>query len=142
MKNSGYIRLLVCVLLVGLAAASASAQSMKVNVPFDFRIGDTALAAGIYSVEQATSHTNPNVLLLRSADRSIRKLSMGIRVEKVGAVQQPSLVFHKYGNRYFLSQVWLNAGNAGTEIRKGNLERELAMGGSSPEIATVIAEAR
>lgn len=142
MKKHGYVRLLVGVLLIGLAAVSADAQSMKVNIPFDFSVGNTALPAGTYSVQQAIPHANANVLVLRRTDGSAQALSMGTRLETITAVKGPQLVFHKYGNRYFLSQVWLKGGNAGAEIREGTLERELAKGGSSAIVATVIADAR
>jgi hypothetical protein len=143
MKKHGYIRLLVCALLIGLAAASAHAQSaMKVNVPFDFTVGDKTLQAGQYSVEQALPQANPNALRIRKIESNGQTLSLGIGMESPANVKPARLVFRKYGNHYFLAQVWLSAGNSGTEIRKGSLERELARGGSMVEETTILAELR
>ena len=141
MKKHGYISLLICGLLVGLAvSAQAQSKTRTFNVPFDFTIGTTLLRAGHYTVQQAIPDANPQALSFRSANGSAPAVSMGIRLEAVNTVQQPKLVFRKYGDRCFLSQVWLSAGDSGTEIRQGKLERELARGGASPRTATVIAD--
>jgi hypothetical protein len=132
--------LLICGLLVGLAVSAEAESKMNVNVPFDFTIGTTLLRAGHYTVQQTIPDANPQVLSFRSANGSAQAVSMGIRLEAVNTVQQPKLVFRKYGDRYFLSQIWLSAGDSGTEIRQGKLERELARGGASPRTATVAAD--
>src|SRR5207244_6047829 len=36
------------------------------------------------------------------------------------------LVFHRYGNRYFLYQIWVRGENRGRELPQTRLERELA----------------
>jgi hypothetical protein len=139
MKKHGYVSLLACVLLIGLAATSAQAQStMKVDVPFDFSIGNMSLQSGQYTVTQASPDANPEALLFRSADGNAQAVTLGIRMESIKAVEQPKLVFRKYGSHYFLSQVWLRAGDSGSEIRKGSLERELARRGTAPEVAAIV----
>ena len=139
MKNNRFASLLVCGLLIGLAATSAQAQSpMKVNVPFDFTIVDTHLAAGQYTIVQASPQANPRALMVRNQDGIVRALSMGIRLESL-KVNEPKLVFRKYGNKYFLAEVWLSTGDAGTEIRKGSHERELAQTKTTAETVIVAA---
>ena len=139
MKTNRFASLLVCGLLIGLAATSAHAQSpMKVNVPFDFTIVDTHLSAGQYTIVQASPQANPRALMLRNADGIVRALSMGIRLESL-KVNEPKLVFRKYGNKYFLSEVWLSAGDSGTEIRKGSHERELAQTNKTTAESVIVA---
>jgi len=142
MKVNGYVRSFVAVSLIGLAAALADAQTVKVKVPFDFNVGNTSLQAGDYFVHKAIPHANPNVLQFRDSAGRTLALSMGTQVETINPVKEPKLVFHKYGNRYFLTQVWLDAGSAGTEIGKGKLELELAKSESASTVATIAGDAR
>lgn len=143
MKKHGYKSFLIWGLLIGLAATSAQAQSkIKVNVPFDFTIGDRLLQAGEYTVQPASPNVTSEVLLFRNGEGSPRAVTMGIRIEPNSKVTQAKLVFHRYGESYFLSQVWMNAGDAGSEIRAGSHERELARNGTGPTLAAVMAELR
>jgi hypothetical protein len=144
MKKHGYTRLLMCGLLIGLAAASANAQStIKVNVPFDFTIGTNLLEAGEYTVQPASAAVGSEVLALRDAAGNSRFVMMGIRREPNSKDKQPKLVFHRYGDLYFLSQVWLSAGEAGVEIRPGSHERELLASQSTvAEGVTIVAQKR
>lgn len=140
MKINGFVRSFVAVSLIGLAAALADAQTVKVRVPFDFNVGNTSLQAGDYFVHKAIPHANPNVLQFRDSLGRTLALSMGNRLETINPVKVPKLVFRKYGNRYFLSQVWLDS--AGTEIGKGKLELELAKSETASTVATIVGDAR
>ncbi len=91
-----------------LAIASVSAQtprSVEVNIPFDFSAGKTTLKAGAYIIRR----TAGNALMIRSTDgkKSVlvnAPLTIGSRDSRSGE----RLVFNRYGNQYFLSQVWLS----------------------------------
>jgi hypothetical protein len=90
-----------------LAIASAQAQTpsrAEVNIPFDFSAGTAKLKAGVYTVKRMTG----NALAIRSADGKTTALvnaplTLGSRDSKAGQ----RLVFNKYGDEYFLSQIWL-----------------------------------
>ena len=92
-----------------LAIAEVQAQTAtrgEVNLPFDFTAGSATLKAGRYSIKKM----NGNVISFRSAEGSRKvlvdaPLAVGARASKSGA----RLVFNRYGDLYFLSQVWLNA---------------------------------
>jgi hypothetical protein len=91
-----------------LAIASVKTQTpsrVEVNVPFDFSAGKATLKAGSYSIKRNSA----NLLTIRSADGKTTAvvnapLTIGSRESKAGE----RLVFNHYGDRYFLSQVWLN----------------------------------
>ena len=143
MKKHAYVSLLVCGLLVGLAASAQAQSNIKVNVPFNFTIGTTLLQAGEYTVQQASPHAASEVLLFRDAAGESRAVMMGIRVEPSSKDTVPKLVFHRYGDIYFLSQVWLNGGDSGSELRPGSHERELlASKSTASEGVTVLAQGR
>ena len=48
------------------------------------------------------------------------------------------LVFHRYGNRYFLYQIWVEGNNRGRELPRTPSEKELASNGR-PTLVAVLA---
>jgi len=141
MKKHVYASLLICGLLVGMTASAQAQSRIKVNVPFDFTIGTTLLEAGEYTVKPASA-SGSEVLTLTDAAGVSRFVMMGIRIEPSSKDTQAKMVFHRYGDAYFLSQVWLNAGDAGVEIRRGSHERELASKQAPAEGVAVLAQGR
>lgn len=111
-------------LYVSLAATAGSAQSNRMlvaNVPFDFQVGGKILPAGAYSVRQIT--TSGAGLLIRNEEgrEAIMVLSNSAQENKSA---QSRLVFHRYGDQYFLATVWGPEG-AGREILESRRERSL-----------------
>jgi hypothetical protein len=111
-------------LFVTLAAGSVYAQSamrLKVNIPFEFSVGNEALPAGEYTVRQRFQ----GHLVIQSADGSATKTfpTIGARASKTP--NKSSLVFHRYGDEYFLSRIWTTGDNTGHELFKSRAEREL-----------------
>ena len=90
--------------LASLAAASgafAQDSGAQVNVPFAFSVSNTTLPAGQYRVIANSSQT----ILIRAVDQPrLAALSTFIAYEQARS-GDCNLVFHKYGERYFLNQV-------------------------------------
>jgi hypothetical protein len=138
------IDVLVLGLLVALAAGSAQAQSpiARAHVPFDFVVGDTRLPAGQYTIASAAPDVAPELLLFRDAKGRVREVTMSTRMEPNSNSKEAKLIFHRYGARHFLSQVWLTAGESGCDVRKGSQEKELAERGAGVQTAILLASAR
>jgi hypothetical protein len=116
-------------LFVTLAAASVYAQSdmsLKVNIPFEFSVGHQVLPAGEYTVRNMVL----GVLVIRSVDcRASQTFStMGTIASKTP--NESSLVFHRYGDEYFLSTIWTTGNDTGHELFKSRAEREIIRGSS------------
>jgi len=112
---------------------------LLVNIPFEFTAGRMALPAGEYRVEKWT--TDSVTLLIQRTD-----LSAGTFVQSNPTVanakqMQSKLVFHRYGNRYFLSQVWVAGSSRGRELPKSAREKEqaLAARNESQDEVTILA---
>ena len=109
-----------------LAAASISAQGphrLTVQVPFGFHVGSSMLPSGEYTVDTDVA---PGVVRLRSADSKSAVMIISMAVQAPAASDRGKLVFHKYGDEYFLSQVWKPGTNSGCELRKSRREIEVA----------------
>ena len=109
------------VLGISLMLAQSSAAG-KADIPFGFYVRDAALPAGSYTVREAKS---PGIVQIMNNDtgKSILVMAPG---NHSGNTADSKLVFHKYGDRYFLSELWLD-GAAGVDcVSMGKLEREVS----------------
>ena len=132
----GMTMLLMVVALAFVTAVASNAQSAA-NVPFEFMAGNKSLPAGHYSVSNSTS--GGEIVRIRAAKNETSVFSLTMRVNKGTAVEESKLVFHRYGNRYFLAEIW-RAGEAdGQKLLKSReekaIEREWASITSKSEFA-------
>jgi hypothetical protein len=97
---------------------------MVVNIPFDFVAGNSKLPAGEYSVK-TSGPTNTLILIARSDSAASAFIATNAAVASEPKTES-NLIFNRYGDRYFLSQVW-TAGNAcGRQLLKSTREKEMA----------------
>ena len=107
---------------LSLAATSLVAQSkplIKVNVPFNFVAGAKTLPAGEYQV-----HTErPNVVLIQSMDSKSNMNLTAHSAEDRKMDGVAALRFNRYGDRYFLSEIWTGS-DVGRQLPKSRAEKE------------------
>ncbi len=118
---------LVSLLTLLLVAGSAIAQTVHVrgNIPFNFAVGSKTFPAGTYDIRTISSGDNRTLLLQsRDADASIMVNSNA--AETLEPANKTKLVFNQYGNRYFLSQIWVNGSTLGRQLPKSSREKEIA----------------
>jgi hypothetical protein len=120
-------------LVTGLAAVAALAivapvhaqQDFRViaRVPFAFAVGNTNLPRDTYRLSRMNGH--PDMLLLRGERTGAFVRGNEERVPRDGA--PPSLLFHRYGDQYFLRQIrW--EGAARLDLPETKAERDAAEG--------------
>ncbi len=116
---------IVLVLASTLAAAgSSSAQEMvvKATVPFNFTVRDHTLPAGTYRI--SSPFNSANVLALSNRDKNAYLLTMG-RAYQANPKHADVLVFHKYGNQYFLSQIRSKQGSINIDLPVTKAEKRV-----------------
>lgn len=125
--------------------AQTSGRNIKADIPFDFVVGSKTLAAGEYSVGQLPSHST-DAVLVRSSNGDHNAFRIANEISANAPKQKTSLIFQRYGNTYYLSQVWIAGSAEGRELLKSKSERaasrELAKNpsdGNKPEIVTIVA---
>ena len=99
-------------------------ESLAVNIPFDFVAGNMQLPAGEYMVKvSAPTHT----LILISRKDSTASGFVNTNAAVSSEPQSESkLVFNRYGDRYFLSQVWTEGNSQGRQLLKSAREKEMS----------------
>jgi hypothetical protein len=118
------------------AQMRSSQQLMKVNIPFVFSAEDHALPEGEYLVLTVTP------------ERSIRIVSIDGKHSAIvntlpNYASEPSpnsrLVFHRYGDVYFLVQVWTAGQNVGRNPLSSKKAMEIARSGVAQQTFTILA---
>lgn len=120
------ITMLTMIVAIALATAvvSANAQSSRMvvsNVPFEFVVGDKTLPSGEYRINLALG----NALTIRTADANAAAMRLTNEIQPRRNKTHARLVFHRYGNRYFLAEVWSGAGDTGRQLLKSRQERAI-----------------
>lgn len=116
------------------AAFGQAGELVTADVPFAFQVNNNAFPAGKYRV---TSGSGQAALLVQSIDFKQAVFSFSNAVQGTKTWEAPRLVFRRYGDRYFLSQVWLPGSDRGRELPIRASERAVARNWAKPGTETV-----
>jgi hypothetical protein len=124
------IRAALVVAAVALASQSpvlhAQDQTLRsqVNVPFAFEVGSVRFAPGAYTLASPREH------VLSIQGPSGTALAMNQRETSLSPATESKVVFYRYGDRYFLREVWvkgetdhLRCSESKAEHRVRNIQR-------------------
>jgi hypothetical protein len=142
MKQRTLSSLTMLSLLLMLTVVTVSAQSESsgvIKIPFNFVIGQKILPAGEYTI-RPNRISSKTVWRVQGNDAHAGAFFLTVPVWARETQEKTKLVFHKYGNQYFLSQIWIPGDNSGRELSMPRLERELAK--NTPERSKVSLTAR
>jgi hypothetical protein len=125
MKHRTRILMLTLTLLPMLGAAQTPLGDTKIvaQVPFDFVIGSKIVPAGQLSVQRLAPEND--TLAMRNRKANVNMLANFERVEAKKPATTDALVFHKYGNRYFLWEVKLEGSQTMYRLPESRAEAEL-----------------
>ncbi len=104
MKNTACKTLIALALvLLALSPAYAQKSSATVNIPFTFSVDDVRLPAGEYII----SSPSERVVTIQHVGGPEAKTTMTNNGSATKSDGRAKLVFHKYGNAYFLAAAWM-----------------------------------
>jgi len=107
--------------LMGSALLAASYDNGTAEIPFDFQIQDRAMPAGTYTVSRADEHGMLNMRNVATGQATF----VNAPADEYGKAGDGKIVFRKYGDRYFLAQVWFEGRSVGQGTSLGKDEKEL-----------------
>ena len=107
-------------LVLALAVNTFAQEKSTADVPFAFAVDQTWMSAGHYTITQVSDR----ILQVRNDDTKATVSIIALQEEKVTA-KQPQMVFHKYGDRYILAEVWNAKGGQGLELPASKMENEM-----------------
>ena len=108
-------------LLLAFSVVPGQAQDqprMKATIPFTFVVGSKELKAGEYLVLQVGSPGSQS-LQFRGEDGDVQQTAFTVPVETNKIGNHEGLVFHRYGDQYFRSQVWFGGGRTAANSSLG-----------------------
>jgi len=101
---------------------SSSNQQLIADIPFAFSAGSRTLPAGKYTVRVTNPASDQKVVQIRSLDGN-KGAVLQMQPVNGKAKDGARLVFHRYGDRYFLAQAWTAADSIGMEAPPSRTER-------------------
>ena len=116
MKNNRGLAMILG-LVISLFSGMTFAQSssvIKVNIPFDFKVGDKTLPAGQYSVIEPLQH----LVQLRDGDGHVIASTLTGGVESKFQPAKSHLSFNVVDGEHVLAQVWREGNQIGEQLRR------------------------
>jgi hypothetical protein len=86
--------------LVTAGGAMAQGRAVRATVPFDFTVGDKLLPAGSYEITEPSN----GIIEVQNRDKHVAMLAT-TTYDSHESRKGGKLVFDKYGDQYFLSEV-------------------------------------
>jgi len=117
MKHFTATALFALASLVSVGNMPAQSHSVQANVPFDFTVGGKMLPSGTYVITSETS----NVIVIRNRETNAAALSTtyGAGDRK----KDRELVFNRYGDQYFLSEILCSSIDMRLQIPTSKVEK-------------------
>jgi len=113
-----------------IRARAQVVDTIVADVPFGFTIRDHTLPAGSYTIRRVDSQ--PGTMEIRDADGERVLMFLTGSAQAAKEPRQTELVFDRFGDRYFLSEIFEEGNSAGAQVPKSRAERSI-----EKEIATV-----
>jgi len=130
--------------VLSLVAATAQAQlpgmAIRATIPFDFIVRGRTLPAGSYEIRRVTDESLD--LLIRNVDDKHDKAMFGTEPVYMNRIPGKNvLVFNRYGDAYFLSEVETASDQTARKLfpsrKERHLQQQMAKNLVAPETVTV-----
>jgi hypothetical protein len=123
MKSTFATALLTAASLMAPAGAFAQNQQ-QATIPFDFTVGQRLLPAGTYAIV----HVGPNLISVRGWKGEELVGAMTLITPTAEIRKNPDrLIFHKYGDQYFLSEIRGELGESTGKVGTSKLEQRFQL---------------
>src|SRR5258705_11416264 len=119
---------LVSMFTLCAAVVSANAQlsnPIRARIPFDFNVGDKKLRAGEFTFSRLSGLSDSKLMSVSSADASAHVFQSTFGAQVLTPKNKSTLVFHKYGDQYFLEQIWSGGEQEGMQVPESRSERTI-----------------
>jgi hypothetical protein len=104
-----------------VVANGQSSTRVYAQIPFDFVVGDKTLSAGRYSV--STEMQDHSALRVRNMKANSAAVRLSDQIQSRSSKNNARLVFHRYGQTYFLAEVWQGGSSSGWSLHPSKAER-------------------
>jgi hypothetical protein len=114
------------------AAHAQIVGDLEANIPFQFHAGNVKLPAGKYRIRML-DNSDLTLMEISSVDGSTSAL---FQVRETEASSQPAkseLIFNKYGDRYFLADLFDEGNPSGSQVVESRYEQRISEQGATAQ---------
>lgn len=123
MKTFRIFTMLTLTLMMITATALAQApEKITVHTPFEFTVANKTMPAGNYIIRSLS----PSRLLIRSEDGREAVIASVFAVQAKKTPTESQLIFARYGDQYFLYQVFVPGTDTGRQLPRSHVEVQIA----------------
>ena len=133
-----FVMTMTAVALLGSSSLYAQDKAVA-NIPFAFSILDKTMPAGQYTVQHASIDRPGLIVFQNVADGHSAAVLAPSSAASYSTKDKADakLIFHRYGDRYFFSEVWSSNGSLCGKAQPTKLERETKSSGSNDQMVAV-----
>ena len=127
MNKNNFLFAMMLGLFLPLMVTRVAAQTgheVVADIPFDFTVCAAQMPAGKYKLRPMSS-TNPRVLTISGDDKRTAEIFCTHDVQGQKRADNGKLIFNRYGNQYFLSELWFQGEATGNQLVKTDQEEAL-----------------
>jgi hypothetical protein len=136
MKRDFVVALTLVALSFFTAVTGFAQNKVKADVPFAFQVGKASLPSGTYIVSEIGDHS----IMIRNTSAVNSAALTNYNSADTLRTGSPRMLFHKYGNTYFLAEILGGSGASGMQLPETDREKELRafnLGFASDEVVIV-----
>jgi hypothetical protein len=121
------------VMCINPHVAHAQSEALVAEIPFDFYVGTLKLPAGQYTVK---AQADPALLRVYDGNGHV-SLTYSNGVHRPGGTLRSEMLFNRYGDQYFLSEVRWTGYSVARQLLKSPFETEIAKDSAPPRVIAV-----
>ncbi len=133
MKNAKWMLPVTLLLLSGLLVAQSLTRTVVSQVPFDFMVGNKIVPAG-----ECVVTTDRDILSIHNFEAKKSALVASSRANE-SKDNRTVMVFERYGNQYFLSEIRIAGNNLTYRLPESRAEAELRAQNATTSPVTLLA---
>jgi hypothetical protein len=123
MKTFRFFTMLTLTLMMITATALAQApEKITVHAPFEFTVANKTMPASNYIIRSLS----PSRLLIRSEDGHEAVIASVFAVQAKKTPSEAQLIFARYGDQYFLYEMFVPGTDTGRQLPRSHVEVEIA----------------
>jgi hypothetical protein len=120
MNRISAIALFVAASFVTAGSAMAQDHRVQATVPFNFTVNGESLPAGTYII--GSDVTSPRIVTISNRAKKVNLMAVTLP-DSSSSHESNKLVFHKYGNQYFLSEIRCDAASMNAHLTTSKQEK-------------------
>ena len=108
--------------------------TLDVNIPFQFQAGESVLPPGNYTIRMMD---NSELALMQISSKEHPSTSAMFRVHEKDLTSAPTeneVLFNKYGDHYFLAQVFDEGDPSGSEVVESSSEQKVSKAAAETKV--------